>query len=111
MIVTEIDYKKRISDIINGTTSKEMPDTAPAIATFMSRFRPADDAEPHERLYSSEVVDMLDDICTPTLNDVTSVLVYLGYRLTIAKGNWTIYWAVKPIDGIKWDTWDDDDED
>ena len=110
MIVFEQDYKKRISDIINGTTSKEMPETAPAISTFMSKFRPADESADHDRMYSTDVVVMLEDICTPTLNDVTTVLIYLGYKLTMLPDNYTIYWAVLPIDGSHWDDAHDPDD-
>ena len=104
-MINEKDYIDDCRHIIDQFNEDDkMPATAAAIATFLMKFRPADPDEPHSRLFSSDVVDMLEDICTPTLNEVTSVMLYLGYKLTMLPDNYTIYWAVKTADGSEWES-------
>lgn len=107
--IDENEYLERLEKIINQQVEdRTMPETAPAVATLLTKFRPADPDSEHQRLYSLDVVELLEDICSITLNDVTTILQYLGFRLTCSKTDFTVYWAIAPVDGVDWDDPDED---
>ena len=100
-MMDESVYLHKIQRIIDETVDdKTMPETAPAIATLMTKYRPVNANEPHNSLTSEDVQLLLDPICTPTLNDIAVVMIYLGYKLAFGPQDFAIHWAVVPA----WET-------
>lgn len=70
----------------NALCSINTFESAPAIALFLQDYRPlVPAAESPDNLTSFEIAELLEDTCKPTVEQVSVIMVTLGYRLHINK--------------------------
>ena len=75
-------YLKRIEDAMHNPGDFALCQYAPILAMFLKAFRPvvpARDCE--ENLTSQEIADALEPIVHIELEDITDMMLYLGYEI------------------------------
>lgn len=84
-------YQEKIEELIN------QGGVAACIAMSLEKFRPVSpDTAPKVHLSSVEIVNVMEDICQATTNDVAEVMVYLGYRLNRTLDS-APEWGLEPV--------------
>lgn len=81
---TAVTYEQRINAAVNAPAEYNLPATAPIVAMFASQYRPVvPPADGGDNMTSFEIVQILDDTCALTTQDVALTMVFLGYRLNV----------------------------
>lgn len=89
---TPVSYEELIENIISDPSSFNLPQTAAVVAMFLKDFRPVNPPVPGgDNLTSFEIVQVLEDICGLSTQDVALTMTALGYRL-----------AVNELKGLEW---------
>lgn len=82
-----LTYEEKLEAAISAPAENGLPETAPIVAMFLEHFRPASAGdESNCYLTSMEIVQILEDTCSLSTNDVALTMTFLGYRLRIAEG-------------------------
>lgn len=77
-------YEQRVIAAINAPSENGLPATAPIVAMFASQYRPVVPvADGGDNMTSYEIVQLLDDTCELSTQDVALTMVFLGYRLNV----------------------------
>lgn len=81
------EYLERLRKVIERDASAaHLPALAPVLAMFLEEFRPGDPtAENGDNMTSLDIVYSLEDTCNLTVNDVTQVMLFMGYRLHVGE--------------------------
>ncbi len=89
---TPMTYEQRIEAAINAPSEYDLPVNAPIVAMFAAPYRPVvPPADGGDNMTSFEIVQVLDDTCALSTQDVALTMVFLGYRLN-----------VNPLKGYEW---------
>lgn len=76
------NYEEKIAQAIATPTDKNLSANAPVIAMFLAPFRPIlPPRDNGDNMTSAEIKMALEDVTEVTLNEITEVMLYLGYRL------------------------------
>ena len=85
-------YEQLIETAITAPAENNLPLTAPVVAMLMEQYRPVIPPEPStENCTSFEIVQILEDTCALSTEDVARTMVFLGYRL-----------AINELKGLEW---------
>lgn len=77
-------YEQRIEAAINAPSEYDLPVNAPIVAMFAAQYRPVvPPADCGDNMTSFEIVQVLDDTCALSTQDVALTMVFLGYRLNV----------------------------
>lgn len=81
---TLMTYEQRIEAAINAPSEYDLPVNAPIVAMFAAQYRPVvPPADSGDNMTSFEIVQVLDDTCALSTQDVALTMVFLGYRLNV----------------------------
>ena len=85
--MTNAEYLERLNKVIRREDDAvHLSPLAPVLAMFLADWRPGNpDTEgvPDANMTSQDIVYQLEETCQLTVNDVTAVMLYLGYRLKV----------------------------
>ena len=77
------EYLQKLESVICGTgEAASLPSSAPVVAMYLENYRPQ--IPPQQgtlNVTSFEIAEALSDVCSIPLNDVATVMLFLGYRL------------------------------
>ena len=77
-----MSYEEIIEKIIADPASMRLPANAPLIAKYLSSWRPAmSTGDNEDHMTSLSIAEAFDDICPVSCQDVSAVMLALGYRL------------------------------
>ena len=78
------EFEKRIYDAINAPIENGLPATAPIVAMFASQYRPVmPPTDGGGNMTSYEIVQILEDTCDLSTQDVALTMVFLGFHLNV----------------------------
>ncbi len=78
------EFEKRIDAAINALSENSLPATAPIVAMFASQYRPVvPPTDGGDNMTSYEIVQILEDTCELSTQDVALTMVFLGFRLNV----------------------------
>lgn len=81
---TKMTYEQRINAAITMPSDYDLPVNAPIVAMFAAPYRPVvPPADGGDNMTSFEIVQVLDDTCALSTQDVALTMVFLGYRLNV----------------------------
>ena len=89
-------YLIRLQSVMTDWETLGLPATAPIIASVMATKLPAKSAETANSMTirtSEDVVNAVSEIADVTVNEVATVLLYLGYRTGVVGGR--LIWLVE----------------
>lgn len=92
-----VQYIMRLRSVMTDPAALGLPAVAPIIASVMATKLPAnvDKANSMTIRTSEDVVDAVSDIADVTVNEVATVLLYLGYRTAMVGGR--LIWLVEDL--------------
>lgn len=77
-------YEQLVNDAITAPSNYGLPANAPIVAMFAAPYRPVvPPTDGGDNMTSYEIVQVLDDTCALSTQDVALTMVFLGYRLNL----------------------------
>ena len=90
-----MNYEETIEKIITDPAAMGLPHNAPVIAMYLSSWRPMiPPAQGSDNMTSLSIAGEFEDICPVSTQDVSAVMLKLGYRLECG-GFMGIRWSMR----------------
>lgn len=83
--MTRQEFLAKVQAVITRTeNADQLPDTAPIVAMFAENYMPLNPPEASaDNMTSYEIVELLEDTCRLSVNEVAVVMTFLGFRLFV----------------------------
>jgi len=88
-------YEEKIQAVINDPVNCGLSPIAPVLAMFLQNFRPlTPPSHSEQNRNSKEIAIALKNLCEISINDISAVMLYLGFRM-VPDPYGELMWAMK----------------